>query len=84
MGLSDAVMVTFTNFQFYVCVCGIIGIICIFVFAYRYQNLENEKKAMEEKIRQLRYTCPKCNAELDGSPKYCPECGTKLRVELSE
>ena len=26
--------------------------------------------------------CPACGLELAGGPKFCPECGTKLEVEV--
>lgn len=37
------------------------------MFANNMQNAQNQAK------------CPKCNAVLNGSPKFCPECGTNLK-----
>ncbi|MFZ6029146.1 MAG: zinc ribbon domain-containing protein [Chloroflexota bacterium] len=29
----------------------------------------------------VRASCPHCNAPLDGTPKFCPECGQKIQAE---
>ena len=44
---------------------------------------EEDKKLGKENWRQtIRATCPKCEAPLDANAKFCPECGTKLKVEF--
>ena len=36
----------------------------------------------EESWREgVRATCPKCNAPLEGKPKFCPECGAAISAD---
>ena len=43
---------------------------------------EDRSMLKEESWREgVRATCPKCNAPLDGKPKFCPECGAAISAE---
>ena len=42
------------------------------------QNMNNQNQAQANK--QPQRTCPNCNAVLHGNPKFCPECGQKLKL----
>lgn len=43
---------------------------------------EEDKRLGEKEWRQtIRATCPNCGVPLATNAKFCPECGTKLKVE---
>ena len=43
------------------------------------QNMNNQNQNQTGKQTQTK-TCPNCNAVLHGNPKFCPECGQKLKL----
>lgn len=43
------------------------------------QNMNNQNQNQAGKQTQTK-TCPNCNAVLHGNPKFCPECGQKLKL----
>lgn len=44
---------------------------------------EEDKHLGQENWREtIRASCPNCNAPLATNAKFCPECGTKLKVTL--
>lgn len=43
------------------------------------QNMNNQNQNQAAKQTQTK-TCPNCNAVLHGNPKFCPECGQKLKL----
>jgi len=47
------------------------------------QMAEGDREMLkEESWREgVRAACPKCNAPLDGKPKFCPECGAAISTE---
>ena len=47
------------------------------------QNMNNQNQNQAGKQTQTK-TCPNCNAVLHGNPKFCPECGQKLKLVCSD
>ena len=43
------------------------------------QNMNNQNQNQAAKQTQTK-ACPNCNAVLHGNPKFCPECGQKLKL----
>ncbi len=50
------------------------------IFANNMQQMQNLNNQNQAKTQMPTKTCPNCNAVLHGSPKFCPECGQKLKL----